>query len=110
VGCLGIWVLWLWWWWGLIRVGAQEGGGGGGGRGIESWVCGRIQGKGWRGVGRVEMLSDCGTVGEVYICSMGISWFGDIALFYGDVEAIRDAVDVCRVGWRIERMMMVLEW
>ena len=29
MGCLGIWVLWLWWWWGLIRVGAQEGGKGG---------------------------------------------------------------------------------
>lgn len=46
----------------------------------------------------MEMLSDCATIGEVYICSMGISWFGDIALFYGDVEAIRDAVDVCRVS------------
>ncbi len=49
-------------------------------------------------MGRVGMSSDCSTVGEVYNCSMGISWFGDIALFYGDVEAIRDAVDVCRVS------------
>ncbi len=56
-------------------------------------------------MGRVGMSSDCSTIGEVYICSMGISWFGDIALFYGDVEAIGDAVDVCRVGWRIEKMM-----
>ncbi len=44
------------------------------------------------------MSSDCSIIGEVYICSVGISWFGDIALFYGDVEAIRDAVDVCRVS------------
>jgi hypothetical protein len=86
-------------WEGLIKVGAQEGGGRRGGEGgIESWVCGRIQGKDWRSMGRVEMSSDCSTIGEVYICSMGISWFGDIALFYGDVEAIRDAVDVCRVS------------
>jgi len=49
--------------------GEGEGGGGGGGRGGG-------EGRGWRGEGRVEGCGQCGGMGDIHLCGMGVGGRG----------------------------------